>query len=842
VNIHEFLDYVSPYNPIKQGNEWRICCPVHADTDPSLYIAGGNNGEVLLCCRSNGCNNADIVRALGLQMSDLYPSKPSGSSLGSLAPAKPKPPATSESTANPNTPKYTDVPPWDKPIVATYDYVDESGKLVYQVVRHPNKPNGDKDFSQRRKHVTAGSASWAWNLKGISPIIYRIPDVINAVKNNQPVFIVEGEKDVHSLEAWGFTATTNSSGSKAKWPASASQVLKGADVVILPDNDNPGKTHAEKVAFALKDAAARIRILELPDLPPKGDISDWIAAGHSIQEFNGLITACPTWNPNADTPIPEIARGFPFTDLGNAERLIATYKNILRYNVDTGYWLIWNKKQWVRDQTGVIHRLARTVVRSLYDLLKDAKTIEERDALYAHIKRSESAPRLSAMVDLARYCEGIPVRSSELDCDAWLLNCQNGTVNLRDGTLQPHSQSDLITKMAPVDFDKNATCPRWEQFLVEVFQENLELVEFVQRMTGYSMTGVTREQCFFILHGKGSNGKGIFVDTIRDVLGDYAKDTPVTTFLERKSENTSDLALLSDARVVTASEGDETTSFNESLLKRMSGEDTITCRHMYKEFFTYTPKFKILFATNEIPKIRSQNYAMKRRMKLIPFRQRFYYPHEQMYPVRDEQLKDKLQVELSGIFMWMIRGCLKWQDSGLGMPKTMQQEVDKIFESMDPLLDFLESECVIHPGAQVEAGILWQAYVDWCAREERLPAFKQTQWFTHNLTARDGIEAKRTAKARMLIGIGLVDKKRENDENDANKDFSPKSPDNSIIRKDFENNENPSYLVTNNNQIENNQPVKPWWLNDSNSDGNSDNTSNNASELRQFDDQGREIF
>jgi len=450
-------------------------------------------------------------------------------------------------------------------------------------------------------------------------------------------------------------------------------------------------------------------------------------------------------------------QGFPLTDLGNAERLIAAHGENLRYDVDAGKWLVWNGKRWEHDATGSVDRLAQKVVRAMYKSLPGMDR-SAADALYNHAKRSESKPRLEAMVALAETLEGVPVRAADLDREPLYLNCLNGTIDLRSGKLRPHDREDLMTKLAPVEYDPQAQCPRWLQFLDEVFQDNADIAGFVKRMAGYLLTGDTSEQTAFILTGKGCNGKSTLVETLRGVLGDYAADTPFSTFVERHDSNTADLAGLVGKRLITASEGEDTQSFNESLLKRCTGGDPVTCRHLYREYFEYVPTFKIVFSTNEVPRIHSQNYAMKRRIRLVPFRQRFYEPHDGKTPVKDPQLPAKLLAERNGILAWAVRGCLDWRKRGLDTPAVIRQEGDKLFESQDPLAEFIESVCVIGPGAEVEVGILWQGYNLWCDETGRKPAYKQPQGFSRSLTQRDGIESRKgTGGVRMLSGIGLAD-------------------------------------------------------------------------------------
>lgn len=456
---------------------------------------------------------------------------------------------------------------------------------------------------------------------------------------------------------------------------------------------------------------------------------------------------------------PEEAR---LTDLGNAERLIAAHGADLRYNEDSGKWLIWNGRCWQPDNTGEVDRLARLIVRAMYDDLSDLdRGAAER--LFRHIQKSESRPRLEAMIALARHCPGIPVLSRDLDSDHWLLNCVNGTLDLRTGRLRPHSQADLMTKSVPIEYRPEAECPRWMLFLEEVFSGDTDLIAFVKRMVGYMLTGDIREESLFVLTGKGQNGKSKFVETLRAMLGDYAQDTPITALTERKDATSFDLPALAGARLVTAAEGEGSQTFNESLLKRLTGGDPITCCFKFKDYFTYVPTFKVLFSTNEIPRIRSQNFAMKRRIKLIPFRQRFYDREDGLSPVKDDQLIGKLLAELPGILRWAVEGCSEWLNGGLQTPAVVKREVEKLFEEQDPLAEFIESECILEPGAEVGVGHLWEAYGHWCKANDRCDAkdrpltLKQPQALSRNFVQRDGIDSRRgTGGTRLLTGIRLL--------------------------------------------------------------------------------------
>jgi len=705
--------FLSRLAGVKQhGEKWQALCPAHDDRTPSLSIST-HGDRVLVKCFA-GCEPEAIMQAVGMTLRDLF-----------LTPAN-----MSRVAAT-------------RDIVATYDYTNSDGTLLYQVVRfHP------KDFRQRRPD---GAGGWKWNLQGRQPVLYRLARVLEAAARGDMVFVVEGEKDVHSLEDIGCVATCNAMGA-GKWRPDYADALRGAAVVILPDNDEPGQKHGEDVAQSVRGKAWGVKVLPLPCLPEKGDVSDWLAAGHTRDELLTLVNNTLPWTPPARTP----QQRFAVTDLGNAERLIAAHGRDLRFHVNAGSWLHWTGTLWATDDTGDIHRLATCVVRRMAEDAEALPAGDEREALFKHMLRSESAPRLAALVELAKFRPGVPVRAGDLDRDPWALNCLNGTLDLHGGERRPHDPVDLLTKLAPVAYDPTATCPRWEQFLREVFQENSDLITFTQRLAGYLLTGDTREQAVFFLVGKGANGKSVLLETLRALLGDYGRDTSFSTFLEQRDTSTADLAALTGARLVTASEAEGGQAFNEALLKRLTGGDPITCRYLYRDFFTYTPTFKILFATNEVPRLVSQGYAMRRRVHILPFRQTFYSAEEGKTPVRDKNLRDTLREELPGILAWAVRGCRDWQAHGLAAPRVVQEETTALFESFDPLADFLEELCIGHPSAQVEVGVLWKTYLTWCEEHERQPAFRAPHTFSRSLVQRDGIDTRRGNQGvRLLVGVGI---------------------------------------------------------------------------------------
>ena len=221
-----------------------------------------------------------------------------------------------------------------------------------------------------------------------------------------------------------------------------------------------------------------------------------------------------------------------FTDLGNARRLAARFRGRLKYVPSWG-WLFWEGTHWSRDTTGTIERCAKHVVEAMFIRASHLKNKGVAAALKKHARSSESNTGLKAMINLARTENTLVATPEQFDTDALLLNCLNGTLNLRTGRVRKHRRQDMITQIAPVDYDPGAKCPRWDDFLDRITSGNTELISYLQRIAGYSLTGETSEQCLFVLHGEGANGKSVFIEAIMALLGDYAARTPTETLMVR---------------------------------------------------------------------------------------------------------------------------------------------------------------------------------------------------------------------------------------------------------------------------------------------------------------------
>ena len=404
---------------------------------------------------------------------------------------------------------------------------------------------------------------------------------------------------------------------------------------------------------------------------------------------------------------------YPLTDYGNAQRLVAADGSELRYCAVFRRWFVFDGTRWAEDNNGEVMRRAKATVRRIGE---EAAAIEDENGRKAVLKwawHSESEERLRKMVKLAESEPGIAVIPDAFDTDPWLLNCQNGTLDLRDGSLREHRPSDLITKLIPVSYQPDAQCPRWHSFLRHILADKMELVQFLQRAIGYSLAGVTGEQVLFLLYGTGANGKTTLLELLQTLLGDYARTASFDSFaVDGNGHVRNDLARLRGARFVSAAEIEEGRRLSEVIIKQVTGGDTITARFLYAEHFEFRPQFKLFVACNHKPIIRGTDHAIWRRIRLIPFS--VTIPDSE----QDKTLSAKLHAELPGILAWAVQGCLDWQREGLGLPKEVEVQTSEYRAEMDTLQQFFDECCVINETARVETGLLHRAYSEWAERSE----------------------------------------------------------------------------------------------------------------------------
>jgi len=709
--IDDFLGLLDGVKQVRQ-NQWKALCPGHHDVEPSLSIKQVDD-RILLKCFA-GCELAVILNPLKLKSKDLF-----------LNGRKTK--ASS---------------PERQEIDTIYHYTDANGK-PFEVVR--TRPKG---FYQRQPD---GNGDYINNLKGIVPTLYHQDKLKQAIDTNTPVYFVEGEKDADRLWSLGIAATTNPMGA-GKWRDNYTEALQGADLVIIPDNDSPGHTHADHVAKSLHEVASRVRILELP--PESKDISDWLDNGGGTKQLEDLVDSCPEYEPPKETQpkaIPALdTDSFNLTDMGNAERLVRQYGDIIHYCYERKRWLIWNSRVWEWDSGAGITALGKATVRNIYHEAGNEQDEKARKQLADHARRSESDHKINAMINLAQSEPGIPVRVTELDTNPWFLNCLNGTLDLKTGELLTHRKEELLTILIPTEYHPEAPCPRWLGFLDRVTDGDAKLAGYLQRAVGYSLTGDIKNQVLFFLYGLGSNGKSTFVATIRKLLGEYAERVNTDLFMlkDRNAGGPKEgLANLRGKRYVVASELEDGQRLAVGLIKDMTGGETIKADRKYEHEIEYQPTHKLWLVGNHKPVIKDTTLSIWRRMKLVPFT--VTIPDDEI----DMDLPTKLEGEMPGILAWAVRGCQDWRREGLSEPRAIRDATAGYRHEQDILGDFIEDCCVLNSIASIPKSELKEKYHRWCQDNSVEPVTQRT--FKSRLVER-GIGEGRVGKTRLWKGIGLI--------------------------------------------------------------------------------------
>jgi putative DNA primase/helicase len=438
-----------------------------------------------------------------------------------------------------------------------------------------------------------------------------------------------------------------------------------------------------------------------------------------------------------------------YTDLGNARRFVARYRGAVLYCEAWSRWLLWDSMRWAEDERLEVFARAADLIRSLYPLAKRIKDEDERKAFLSHLIKSESHRAIHALVTLARSDRAVARHPDDFDNDQWLCAVKNGTLDLRTGKLRPHDQKDLITKLAPVVYELAAQCPNWLAFLDMIMLGRTSLVEFLKRAFGSSLTGITSDKAMFILYGPGGdNGKSTMVEVMEMLLGNYARRTPVETFLKKREGSIpNDIARLRGARFVWAAENDRGVRLAESLIKEMTGGDRLAARFLHGEFFEFMPTFKIWFATNHKPTIRG-DAAIWRRLKLVPFD--YTIPKDRQK--KRHEVMAMFQSELPGILNWAIQGCQEWQRDGLGVPDEVIKATREYESEQDTFSMFLEEKCVRAPNARVLSLAIYREYKSWAEEHGETPASHKT---FASLMSERGFPKTKTMHGALYSGLGL---------------------------------------------------------------------------------------
>ena len=737
-------------DPRPRGSGWQARVPGRDDRNPSLSINVGDDGRVLLKDWGGKRSFEEICEALDLESRQLFP-----------------PEGAVQAHSN-NGHKRKAYPTLDDAVEAVrrsvrgrlagrWTYQDRDGNESFHVVRFDlEEPGPDGKVAKCFRPFHQAPDGWV-----IADPPGKLPlyGLANAMATDR-VFVCEGEKAADAGRSIGIVTTSPAHGAqsphKSDWAP-----LVGKDVVILPDRDEAGESFARRVLDQLRqlDQVPSVRILRLGGLEDHGDLYDWVDAWREqglddsdvAEEIHRLADEAvveqlvtPPAEHEAVLTAEFGVRDDRLDDIANGRRLIARFGASMRWSGAQKCWLVWDGRRWAVDVTGQADRNAKDTARAIYHEAAESGSLARSKEVASHAERSASAVRIAAMLQMARSEPGIAVRTEELDVDPMLFNVLNGTLDLRTGQLLPHDSDRLITKLAPVEYHAEAQCPLWLAFLDRIMGGSSELIEFLQCAAGYCLTGEIGERSMFIPHGPGANGKSVFLETLRSLMGSYATAVQPTTLMSSKQDGPrNDLAALKGCRLVTTSETNEGRRLDEAMVKQITGGDTIAARFLFGEFFTFRPECKFWLATNHRPEIRGTDEGIWSRIRLIPFS--VTIPKAE----RDQQLRTRLEQELPGILTWALRGCLKWQRDGLGTPEAVSVATSEYRTEMDVLGEFLEECCECHADFIEGATALYKAYKAWCTDHgEQL--MSQTR-FGRRLSDR-GYKA---AKCGILSRIGL---------------------------------------------------------------------------------------
>lgn len=514
---------------------------------------------------------------------------------------------------------------------------------------------------------------------------------------------------------------------------------EGRTVYICYDSDaatNPQVKKGEDVlAFKLKQLGASPRIVRLPAVKGtdiKTGLDDYLVVD-GVEAFNSLLELTTEWH-EADR----------ISDLGNVYRMVDSFYGRLAHVPGLG-WLVWDGVRWNPS-----HLAAQKMFYELGPIIRreaaDTDDDELGAALRKHARRSESAGKIKAAMELAAPL--LMYEANEFDADPYLLGCNNGSIDLRTGKLTPPSPDLLITKTTGHDYDPNAACPIWEEFLQSIFRGRPEMVPFMQELAGCWLTGLTDPPYLAVLYGVGANGKSTLVNAIIHAMGDYASVAPPKLLMMKfGQDHPTELASLQGKRFVAAAESGEGGRLDEERVKALTGSDLITARRMREDFVTFSPTHKLALMTNYKPMVRGVDEGIWRRLLLIPFDE--IIPDKQ----RDETLTAKLKHEAPGILAWMVKGAQKFLNNKLAPPKVVTDATKAFRSESDVIGTFIEEECELIGSEVVSSAQLYAAYERWCEDNGERVLPKRT--LTLRLQDRGITNGKGSKGVRQLRGIKL---------------------------------------------------------------------------------------
>lgn len=637
----------APLRP--RGDGFTTTCPAHDDANASLSCEPGADGRTLVRCFA-GCKWDAIVSAVGLPKAAWFPPKD-------------------------DAPRQRD---W---IIRAAD------GTALAVHRRFDRPDGSKTV------LWFGPDGRTPSKRGTTCVVdpRKLPLYgVHDLAPTGPVVVCEGEKAADALRSRGIAAVGTVCGA-ASIPCDESlAALAGRDVVLWPDNDDPGVAHMSRIASRLP---ATPRVVVWNDAPPKGDAAD---CSDPLPLISAAQSLC--------APTAALESDEPHTDLGVARRFLSRHGADFRC-VDQTRWLMWRDTHWTRGAGAHVVAAVAAVARSV-SVAAGGDEISAKAA-----RKQESSSRISGALTLAAAHE--PCRSSveAFDRHAHLLAAKNCVVDLRTGVALSPSRGDMLSRSVPWDYDPSARAPRWEQFVREVCADREDLVGFLRRFAGYCLTGYVSEHALALLTGGGRNGKSTFVETLMHVIGDdlAAPAAPGLLIASKYERHPTEIMDLHGKRLVVASEVPKHGAFSEERVKWLTGGDMVKARAMRADFVAFRPTHKFILCANHLPTVKDPTEGFWRRVRVVPFDVDFRGREERGLP-------ERLRGESQGVLAWLVRAAVEWRSVGLGDPVVVSQATAEYRSDEDTLGRFLDQWM---PGSNEErpAAVILAAYKAWCEQE-----------------------------------------------------------------------------------------------------------------------------
>ena len=672
-------------------------CPAHPDKQASLTVSKGKRCTLLHC--HAGCSLENILAAAGLEKKDIFYELESREI---------------------NWKHYVESREKRK-IEAVYNYVScNDGSYLFTKIRLQGKKMLFGILENNR---------FSYGLKGqskkqLKAIYGSLEAIRKAIKEGRPIFIPEGERDCDTLKKQGYTAFTY--GGVNDWQSDFAGLLRDAHVIILADNDEPGMAVAQKIYDDLKGIAGSKKVIvPMPDVP-KADISDYFATGHSKEEFEEMIKKTTLQKKRAAATVGSpkyileqlnalrAAERFQMNDRGSADLFATIFKNISRYNPTKKDWMYYDKTRWIADTEGMrakrnAKRLADVLVRySVTASLPDDKRQSYIKYAAGMMNYRNRNVMITDAIDLNFF------ENTELDKDDFLINCRNCVLDLSED--QPkvleHNADLLLSKICNANYNPAADCTLWEKTVNEIMQGDDLKIKYLQKMSGRFLTGDTSEEEFYIFFGATTrNGKSTITEILLFLLGDYATTiSPESLAIKTNKDSRTaspDIAKLAGTRLVVASEPPRRMLFDSSLVKTLTGRDTVSARFLHENEFQFKPKFKLILNSNYLPVINDKTVFSSNRVKVVPF-ERHFTEKEQ-----NKHLKEQLQQEIDGILNWCIKGLQLYRKEGLEPPVAVQNATHEYSEDSDKVGKFI-SECLVKSDQNLAAKDVYEKYSRWC--------------------------------------------------------------------------------------------------------------------------------